>query len=164
MADDASYNSFLSKANEPVSDQTQSTSQNRSKHDPTESNASAPASISSLLSNNPTYTSETDSSFSPVYLSYAGDGLPSAADFSTCLEKSHTSSSGDVEELSVKEFDPRGEYKSVIEAVGQAGKKGKGDVKVYRVEGKGSRVEYYVVTVAEDGGKLVGVTTMAVES
>ena len=94
----------------PPRHQTESTSQAHSAYDPTEANSSAPASIASLLSTNPTYTSETDSPFTPVFFSYAGDGLPSAEQFSQCLSKSKShSASREVEELSVKDFDRKGE-------------------------------------------------------
>ena len=167
MADDASYSSFLNQASQPVSAQneTVSTSEARSQYDPTESNSSAPSSITSLLSSNPTYTSETDSPFTPVFFSYAGADLPSAEQFSQCLSKSKShSASGEVEELSVKDFDPKGQYKAVIDAVSQAGEGSKGDVKVYRVEASKTRAEYYILTIGDDGRKLVGVVTKAVES
>ncbi len=66
-----------------------------------------------------------------------------------------------MEELTIGDFDPRGEYKEVIEAVKKAG--GKGEVKIYRLEVDKTRVEYYVVTTAKRGG-LIGVVTQAVES
>ena len=68
--------------------------------------------------------------------------------------------------MSVKEWDARGEYGEVVEAVRQAGEKG-GEVKVFQVMGKGARVEYYVMSVVggkEGGRKLVGVKMEAVES
>jgi hypothetical protein len=167
MADDASYDAFLNKANEPLSAQTQSsnsTSQSHSKYDPTSSTSSVPKPIASLLSSaQPTYTSDTDSPFEPVFFSYSGDTLPSALEFKRCLSKSH-SSNREVEQLSVEDFDPREEYKDVIGAVGQAGSEGKADVKVYRVEVSKTRVEYYILAVAEGGRKLVGVVAKAVES
>lgn len=72
----------------------------------------------------------------------------------------HTSS---VEALSVKDFDPRGEYKDVISAVE---KETGGKVKVFRIETDRARVEYYVVGLQDEGGKkkVVGVKAMAVES
>ena len=52
--------------------------------------------------------------------------------------------------MSVKEWDARGEYGEVVEAVREAGEEG-GEVKVFQVKGKGARMEYYVVSVV--GGK-----------
>lgn len=159
MSDDASYAAFLNKANaDPKAGQTSaestSTSQSRSKYDPTTSSEALPASLKSLP--DITYTSDTDSPFKPVLFSYSGSSLPSAGKFAQCL--AHTSK-GAVEELSVDEFDPRGEYKEVIERVEQTGS---GGVKVYRVEVSKTRADYYVLTLGQ--GILVGVTTEAVES
>jgi hypothetical protein len=65
----------------------------------------------------------------------------------------------EVEEQSVKEWDPKGQYKKVVDAVEKAAD---GEVKVFRVELEGSRVEYYVVGVG--GGKILGLKAMSVES
>jgi hypothetical protein len=64
-----------------------------------------------------------------------------------------------VDELSVKEWDPKGQYKKVIDAVKKAAD---GEVKVFKVELEGSRVEYYVVGVG--CGKVVGLKALSVES
>jgi hypothetical protein len=65
----------------------------------------------------------------------------------------------EVEELSVKEWDPKGQYKKIVDAVKGAAD---GEVKVFRVELEGSRVEYYVVGAG--GGKVVGLKALSVES
>jgi len=64
-----------------------------------------------------------------------------------------------VEELSIKEWDPKGQYKKIVDAVKEAAE---GEVKVFRVDLEGSRVEYYVVGVG--GGKVLGLKVMSVES
>ena len=69
-----------------------------------------------------------------------------------------------MEELSIGDFDPRGQYQAITDAVTGAGTGGRGEVRVFRVEVSRTRVEYYVVTVAEDGRKLIGVVAKAVES
>ncbi|EXJ57828.1 uncharacterized protein A1O5_12386 [Cladophialophora psammophila CBS 110553] len=162
MSDDSSYLSFLEKANaNPKAGQTvaesESTSQQRSKLDPTTSSSDAlPASLKSLPDF--TYTSDTDSPFEPVLFNYAGSELPSAEEFAKYLAPR---SVGAVEELSTRDFDPRGQYGEVIQRVEQA-EKGKAGVKIYRVEVSKTRVEYYILTVGER--MLVGVVTKAVES
>ncbi|KIW93685.1 uncharacterized protein Z519_06290 [Cladophialophora bantiana CBS 173.52] len=162
MSDDSSYLSFLEKANaNPKAGQTvaesESTSQPRSKLDPTTASSDAlPASLKSLP--DVTYTSDTDSPFEPALFNYSGSELPSAEEFAKCLAPR---SAGPVEELSTRDFDPRGQYGEVIHRVEQAGK-GKTRVKVYRVEVSKTRVEYYILTVGER--MLVGVVTKAVES
>ena len=169
MSDDASYMSFLNKANaDPKSGQgstmaeSESTSQRRSDLDPTSSSSTEglPASLKSLP--DVTYTSDTDSPFEPVVFNYSGSGLPSLQDFKKVLShvtrrKSHS----EEEELSVDDFDPRGEYKEIIRLVEQAGK-GKKGVKVFRVPVSSTKVEYYILTVGDRG--LVGVVAKAVES
>ncbi|KAJ9651900.1 hypothetical protein H2198_008829 [Neophaeococcomyces mojaviensis] len=166
MADDASYNTFLARANQDPksghSGEAESTSQARGKFDPsTEPNEAIPAPLKNL---NATYVSDTDSEFEPVFFSYSATTLPSEEDFRLALGiKGHNA--GKIEELSTKDFDPRGEYKAVIDAVGSVGKgKAKGAVKVFRVEvdDVGTRVQYYVLTVGER--KLLGVVAKAVES
>ena len=43
-------------------------------------------------------------------------------------------------------------------------KAGNGEVKVFRVELEGTRAEYYVVSVDKNGGKVVGLKALSVES
>jgi len=171
MSDDASYMSFLNKANtDPKSGQgstmaeSDSTSQRRSDIDPTSSSSSEalPASLKSLP--DVTYTSDTDSPFEPVLFGYSGADLPSAEEFKKVLKHAHKGKGGnqeDIEELNTKDFDPRGQYKEIIQRVAQAGKGDLG-VKVFRIQSSSTRVEYYIVTVGERN--LVGVMAKAVES
>lgn len=64
-----------------------------------------------------------------------------------------------VEEVKEKGFETQ--YKKVIDAVKKAGS---GQVKVFRVELEGTRAEYYVVSVDKEGGKVVGLKALSVES
>lgn len=66
-----------------------------------------------------------------------------------------------VSTLSVQAFDPRGEYKEVVQAVEAAGNK---KTKIYKVIYGRTRAEYYVLSLDEQGGKVVGVRATAVES
>ena len=68
---------------------------------------------------------------------------------------------GDVSTISTKEFDPKGDYKEVLQAVEKAGD---GKARIYRLETGKSRAEYYVVGFDEQGGKVVGLKAKAVES
>lgn len=164
MSDDASYMSFLNRANaDPKAGQgstmseSESTSQRQSNIDPTSSDA-LPASLKSLP--DVTYTSDTDSPFEPVLFNYSGSGLPSSKEFKQVLSHAHKKI-GEVEELSIQDFDPRGEYKDIIQKVEQAGK-GNKTPKVFRVETSSTRAEYYVLTVGDR--MLIGVVAKAVES
>lgn len=65
-----------------------------------------------------------------------------------------------VQIMDIGEWDTQGQYKELVDAVREAGKGS--DVRVYRIERDVSRVEYWVVT--HEGGKLVGVKALAIES
>ncbi len=62
--------------------------------------------------------------------------------------------------MDIGEWDTQGQYKDVVNATREASKGS--DVRVYRIVKDGSRVEYWVVGV--DGGNLVGVKALAIES
>jgi len=62
--------------------------------------------------------------------------------------------------MDIGEWDPQGQYKDVVDATREAAKGS--DVRVYRIGREGSRVEYWVVGV--EGGRLVGVKALAIES
>lgn len=64
-----------------------------------------------------------------------------------------------MQSLSTNEWDPQGQYKEVIQVVEKAGE---GQVKVFRVEMSGARVEYWVLSTKD--GRVVGVRAKAVES
>jgi len=80
MSDDASYMSFLEKANADTGgsrEQSTSTSEARTKFDPTKTSTEAlPASLKSLP--DVTYTSDADFPFEPVTFNYSGSGLPAS--------------------------------------------------------------------------------------
>lgn len=65
----------------------------------------------------------------------------------------------EIEEVEEKGFETQ--YKNVLSAVKKAGN---GDVKVFRVDLESTRAEYYVVSVDKEGGKLVGLKALSVES
>ena len=67
---------------------------------------------------------------------------------------------GQVEAMTAKEWDPKGQYQGVLDAVEK--EVGGGKVKVFRVETGSSRAEYWVVGVHD--GKVMGVRGSAVES
>lgn len=69
----------------------------------------------------------------------------------------------EVEILDPVDWDAQGRYSEVVDAVREAGRGA--DVRVYRVaRGDGVRVEYWVVAFEEEGGVLVGVKALGVES
>jgi hypothetical protein len=62
----------------------------------------------------------------------------------------------------VVEWDSAGQYKHVVDATRKACKGG--DVRVYRIQVGGTRVEYFIVGIEREAGRLVGVKALAVES
>lgn len=176
MADDTSYNTFLTRANQDPSSghdaEGHSTSQARSQFDPSSKSSSSAAVPASLRNIDVTFTSDTDAEFEPVFFSYASDDLPSLEEFTKVLGVKGENAAN-VEELDLTDFDPRGQYKEVIEKVKTAGMEargkrgagaGKGGAKVFKVQldGSGTRVEYYIVSVGERS--LLGLVAKAVES
>lgn len=165
MSSDSSYLSFLNKANEdpksgdtPSSSSKHSTSGHKSKLDPT-TQSSFPESLQSIPESL-TYTSDTDSAFEPIFLNHASTSLPSVDEFKKALEADRSAGKDSVvEELTLKDFDPRDQYTEIVDRVKRAGS---GGVKVFRVEVGATRVEYYIVTTGDRS--LVGVVTKAVES
>ena len=63
--------------------------------------------------------------------------------------------------MTTKEFDPRDQYKEVLQAVGNAGD---GKSRIFRVGHGKTRVEYYVVGLDKGKGRVVGMKAKAVES
>lgn len=66
-----------------------------------------------------------------------------------------------VSTLDAIEFDPRGQYKDVLQAVEKGGNC---KSRVYRVEHGKTRIEYYVVGLDKDNMRVVGLRAKAVES
>jgi predicted aspartyl protease len=64
----------------------------------------------------------------------------------------------DVEEVNEQEIS---HYKKVIRAVKEAGN---GEIKTFKVQIDGTRAEFYVVSVNEKEGKVVGLKALSVES
>lgn len=67
----------------------------------------------------------------------------------------------EVSTLTAQDFDPRGQYKNVLQAVEKAGD---GVARVFRVHHGSTRAEYYVVGLDKKGKKVVGLKAKAVES
>lgn len=189
MSSDDAYTSFLEKANQPL-DTSGGSSDGRKPNAGTHSeslrasqqSADIPASLRSL---NATLTSESDEPFEPFSISYRGSRLPDASEFASAIrseDQDGGTEGGLMEELAINEFDPRGDYSEVVEAVRQVApvtSTGKEDaeVKCYREEGRGTgktRVVYYLVVLdskkqgegneGKDRARLVGVRALSVES
>ena len=77
-------------------------------------------------------------------------------EFATLIGHKHS-----VSTISQKDFDPRGQYTKLVEAVKQAGSN---DLGFFRAEHGSTRVEYYIVSLDRNAGKIVGLKAVAVES
>lgn len=66
-----------------------------------------------------------------------------------------------VSTLALKDFDPRGQYKEVVEAVNSIGD---GDLNIYRVEHGKTRAEYYIIRFDKKGERVIGFKAKAVET
>lgn len=157
MSSDEAYASFLEKANQPTGN-TSSTS--RSKAEKQQDLKSQSSDIPQVLrSLDATFTSDSDEPFEPFTVEYSGSSLPGAEEFAQVIKEGNR-----MEELGMEDFDPRSEYKDVVEAVREAAG-GQSQVKCFRAEGgKSTQVFYYAVALESAAGRLVGVRAVSVES
>ncbi|RAL17700.1 uncharacterized protein BO97DRAFT_334725 [Aspergillus homomorphus CBS 101889] len=179
MSSDDAYMSFLNKANADL-DSAKSTAQpstSAAAHTETvHTGVRIPAPLTSI---DAYYISETDEPFEPVALKWDGANRgiwPDASHLSNLISGSGSDIPPDsIETLSPASFDPKNQYASVLRAVRAAASQAAGggepavqeadvDVKVYRVEVGSTRVQYYILALDVDGGLLVGVRALAVES
>lgn len=175
MASDEAYSSFLDQANQDTG-AAKATSQPASTSTKT-TDTDVPV---SLLQVEQFYVSDADEPFEPVSLKWSGSNMPSESTSSsstlthprTQVEKHADASTLDefcdlighrseVTTLTVEEFDPKGQYRDVLQAVEEAGD---GKVRVYRIDHGRTRAEYYVVGFDRKGQKVVGMKAKAVES
>lgn len=194
MASDEDYASFLDKANEdPAAGSVKSKNENKKVQlKAVDTDVDVPKVLESATKE-AYYVSDADEPFEVVALRFGGEGLPdegsfvlSPFSFSTILLFSFSLSKlglgrwltcnvtagfaklvnhpspdkAEVEIMDVAEWDPQGQYKEVVDATREACKGS--DVRVYKVKGEGARVWYWVVGV--EGGRVVGVKALAVES
>ncbi|KAK0704703.1 hypothetical protein B0H67DRAFT_649121 [Lasiosphaeris hirsuta] len=159
MASDDDYMAFLNKAN---ADPMEGRAAPQSAPQPfkaTEQGVEVPQ-VLTQATRGAFYVSDADEPFVPVALRWEG-GLPDEEGFAGLI--GHWDPKGaEVAILDPVDWDSAGQYQEVVNAVRAAGKGS--DVRVYRVVRDGVRVEYWVVTTDEEGGKLVGVKALAVES
>jgi hypothetical protein len=162
MADDASYASFLQRANNPP----------RGPSSSTPTTVSTPSAtpkhpyihlindrVSSLSEK--TFVTETDSDFHATFISSSllpswtdtPDKFPSAADLEGQVEGGHKART-----MTEKEWDPQGEYRSVVLVVKLA--TNQEVLQVYKVKGRGGRFEVFILAKVDDG--LVGVKALGV--
>ena len=171
MSSDDAYSAFLDQANQDTG-----VGSTPAQAETAQSKAVDSEIPGVLLNIQQDYVSESDERFEPVSLAWEGRNMPSEGELSGVsplrrgrdTDPSATDEfqeligqGAEVSTLSVKEFDPRGHYRSVLQAVEKAGD---GTARVYRVEHGRTRMEYYVVGLDGEGKRVVGLKAKAVES
>lgn len=176
MSSDADYAAFLDKANQDVAPAEQ---QDLSKkgYGTKSVNTAVPKALESVEEY---YVSDADEPFEPVALEFSGDGITAGKSDATlgepleenlvqqAMQTCADASLDDLKKLlgreKVEEIKDKGfetQYTNVFNAVKKAGN---GEAKVFRVDLEGTRAEYYVVSVDQEGGKVVGLKALSVES
>ncbi|KAL8666475.1 MAG: hypothetical protein Q9202_001498 [Teloschistes flavicans] len=151
MSSDDAYGSFLEQANQDTGASDVSTSSKKTTTKAVDTDV--PVKLQQVEQY---YTSEADEPFEPVSLKWGGNNMPSEKEFAELI--GHGS---DLSTMNTTEFDPRGRYRDVLQAVEEAGD---GKSRIFRtIHGK-TRFEYYVVGLDKEHGRVVGVKAQAVES
>ena len=151
MASDSDYTAFLERANEPSSAAAQ-TSAPSSGAGTQSLAAAAPAALVHAAKDR-FYTSESDEEFTAL-------AFPCAVlDERAVAAAAASAHESEVQELSVRDFDPRGEYADLVRRVGEVSG---GAARVFRVQQGRSGCEYWIVAQQEE--RAVGVKVKAVET
>lgn len=152
--------SFLDKANEDVSGGGKATTQSKGhfQFKATDTGAKVPKEIKDAIKDT-FMVSEADEPFEAVSLEVKEDSLPDEVQFAELINH-WDPNSADIEILDPLDWDKKGRYTKVIEAVRQATEGN--DVRVYRVPKDATRAEYWIISVS--GGRAVGVKALSIES
>ncbi|KAJ5758621.1 hypothetical protein N7520_005777 [Penicillium odoratum] len=165
MASDDKYMDFLNKANADTNAGQEP--EQGIKTQAVDTTLKCPASLKKIKVD---YVSEADEPFEPVLLRWKGASegkWPSADDLSSLISPDADISSN-ISTLETSSFDPRNQYKEVLQAVRSATAESdpaKVDIKVYSVQLTSTTLEYYVLALdsAEDG-RIIGLRAKSVES
>ncbi|KAL9603128.1 MAG: hypothetical protein Q9219_001331 [cf. Caloplaca sp. 3 TL-2023] len=151
MSSDDAYSSFLDQANQDTG--ADKVTANAESMTSKAVNTEVPVALQSVEEY---YISEADEPFEPVSLQWDGANMPSENEFGRLI--GHDSG---VSTMTTKDFDPRGQYTAVLQAVEKAGD---GKNRIFRVGHGKTRLEYYVVGLDKGKGRVVGLKAKAVES
>lgn len=157
MASDEDYSTFLDKASSDTKSARSVSAQSHTnkKQHTTVTTSSVPGPLKDIKA---TYTSDADEPFEPVSLTRNNNRALTADEVCELIG----AKGGAVSEIGIKDFDPQGQYESVLQAV-EGAVEGK-SMKAFKVDMNGARCEYWVLGLAKDGGHVVGVKALAVES
>ncbi|KAL7817692.1 hypothetical protein V8C26DRAFT_397617 [Trichoderma gracile] len=170
MATDEDYMAFLNKANQDA-DEGRASAQRSSQggaaaaqqrtFKATDDGAEIPKSIAEAL-RDAFYVSEADEPFSGVSLRWKGEGgLPDEVEFAKLIHH-WDAENAQIDIMDPVDWDSEGQYANIIDAVREATKGN--DVRVYRVARDLTRAEYFVISRDDEGGRIVGVKALGVES
>ena len=164
MADDASYEAFLRRANQPTSGTSSVTETTASYADepPIRKHPSLTLLNEKLASlSTKTFVTETDTDFAATFIplsdlpswSKSLNEFPSPQDLESEVDYGRE---GEI--LTVDEWDKRGSYETIVKAVKDIAKSD--EVRVYTVKGRGGRFEVFILAKVHDG--LLGVKAKGV--
>ncbi|TFB04885.1 hypothetical protein CCMA1212_002755 [Trichoderma ghanense] len=168
MASDEDYMAFLNKANQDA-DEGRASAAQRSQggaaaqrtFKATDDGAEIPKPIAEAL-RDAFYVSEADEPFCGVSLRWKGEGgLPDEVEFAKLIHH-WDAENAQIDIMDPVDWDSEGRYANIIDAVREATKGN--DVRVYRVARDLTRAEYFVISRDDEGGRIVGVKALGVES
>ncbi|KAF4582036.1 hypothetical protein GQ602_006660 [Ophiocordyceps camponoti-floridani] len=162
MASDEDYMAFLDKANKDLGEgeaAAQRSCDTKFSFKAVDEGSAVPSAIRDVC-NKEVYVSDADEPFVEVSLRWTGEGgLPDEVEFAKLIQH-WEAASAKIDIMDPVEWDPKGRYGAVVEAVREASRGN--DVRVYRVVRDQTRAEYWVVS--RDGDKIVGAKALGVES
>ncbi|KAL6867931.1 hypothetical protein J3F83DRAFT_738557 [Trichoderma novae-zelandiae] len=168
MASDEDYMAFLNKANQDADQGRASAAAQRSQGGAAQrtlkaadEGAEIPKSIAEAL-RDAFYVSEADEPFQGVSLRWKGEGgLPDEVEFAKLIHH-WDADNAQIDIMDPVDWDSEGQYANIIDAVREATRGN--DVRVYRVARDLTRAEYWLISRDDEGGRIVGVKALGVES
>ncbi|KAL6801818.1 hypothetical protein J3E68DRAFT_394457 [Trichoderma sp. SZMC 28012] len=167
MASDEDYMAFLNKANQDADEGRAAAQSSRGgagqqrAFKTTDEGSELPKSIAEVC-RDAFYVSEADEPFKGVSLKWKGEGgLPDEVEFAKLINH-WDAENAQIDIMDPVDWDSQGEYGNVIDAVREATKGN--DVRVYRVARDLTRAEYFVISRDDEGGRIVGVKALGIES
>ncbi|KAK4067084.1 uncharacterized protein Triagg1_7812 [Trichoderma aggressivum f. europaeum] len=164
MASDEDYMAFLNKANQDADEGRAAAAQSsvaQRTFKTADEGSELPKSIAEVC-RGAFYVSEADEPFKGVSLKWKGEGgLPDEVEFAKLINH-WDAENAQIDIMDPVDWDSQGEYGNVIDAVREATRGN--DVRVYRVARDLTRAEYWVISRDDEGGRIVGVKALGIES
>ncbi|KAL6698973.1 hypothetical protein J3F84DRAFT_364517 [Trichoderma pleuroticola] len=164
MASDEDYMAFLNKANQDADEGRAAAAQSpgaQRTFKTADEGSELPKSIAEVC-RGAFYVSEADEPFKGVSLKWTGEGgLPDEVEFAKLINH-WDAENAQIDIMDPVDWDSQGEYGNVIDAVREATRGN--DVRVYRVARDLTRAEYWVISRDDEGGRIVGVKALGIES